>query len=550
MGGNQRDLGTAQPRLADWAGRRDNNLDLLRLIGALLVIYAHAFPIARLPDRKPPFYQGHYGTLGVAIFLVISGFLITQSYLCSPSPLQFAWARILRIYPALIAVTLLLTFVAGPLLSTLSAAEYFAHPWTWSYPRGALSLYEVTRFTVLPGVFMSNPIVQTNGPLWTLQYEWTFYFVLLALGVTGRLERPGAMTALLLAAVGLTYFGVGVGRTWYWTPVEWVFVYFSYFGIGAVAYLHRARIPMSGWLLVVAIAVMAAGAFRGGLSDSALVVPLAYCVLFVGLHPRLTLSAVTRSGDYSYGLYLWGWPVAQSVYQLTGPETSVWRQLAASVCIAYALAIASWHLIEKRALSRKLRPPTPVGATDQPRTRGAASGRRAVAGLAAASLLVGVWLVGMRPASGAGAHAMATAGVGDGAWHPLPYQSSDAATEPRFDDTFARANGYRVFAQNGEALFGTFTTAGAAVTARVDAAGSVGGGRVAQLVVEIRRADSHVPVVRRTLALTEHPAAHDVAVPPEAGHSGPYEVRLVFEDDFYADGQGDRNAVVYGVSVK
>lgn len=549
MGGNRSELGPPQPRLADWAGRRDNNLDLLRLIGALLVIYAHAFPIARLPDRKPPFYQGHYGTLGVAIFLVISGFLITQSYLRSPSPLRFAWARILRIYPALMAVTLLLTFVAGPLLSTLSAPEYFAHPWTWSYPRGALSLYEVTRFTVLPGVFMANPIVQTNGPLWTLQYEWTFYFVVVALGVAGRLERPGAMTALLLAAVGLTHFGVGAGRTWYWTPVEWVFVYFSYFGIGAVAYLHRARIPMSGWLVGVAVAVMAAGAFRGGLADSAFVAPLAYCVLFVGLHPRLTLSALTRTGDYSYGLYLWGWPAAQSVYQLTGPETSVWRQLAASVCIAYGLAVASWHLIEKRALSLKLRPPTPVGAITPPQARGEEPGRRAIAGLATASLLVGVGLVIMRPAPDAEAHPTATARAGDGAWHQLPYQSSDAATEPRFDDTFARANGYRVFAQNGEALFGTFTTAGAAVTARVEAAGSAGGGRVAQLVVEIRRADSHVPVLRRILALTEHPAAHDVPM-PEAGDAGPYEVRLVFEDDFYADGQGDRNAVIYGVSVK
>ena len=319
------------------------------------MIFAHAFPIAGLPDRRPPFYREHYGTLGVAIFFVISGFLITQSYFRSRSPWHFTSARVLRVFPALIAVTLLLTMVAGPLLTTLSAGAYFAHPWTWSYPRGAISLFEVTRFTVLPGVFMSNPIVQTNGPLWTLQYQWTFYFVILGLGIAGLLERRALMVGLFIASLVLTQFDVGAGRTLYFTPVDSIFKFFAYFSFGALAYLYRAVIPMSLPLFATTVGILVASSFWGGMTDVPFVFVLGYFILFVGLNPRLHLGNITRGGDYSYGLYLWGWPSQQTVFYLTGAATSVWVQLAISVLLAFVMAAASWHLIEKRALALKPR---------------------------------------------------------------------------------------------------------------------------------------------------------------------------------------------------
>ncbi|MHB8138583.1 MAG: acyltransferase family protein [Smithellaceae bacterium] len=339
--------------LGQLAQVRENNLDSLRLFGAVLVIFAHGFAIVGVPAIVPPFYKGHYGSLGVDIFFIISGFLITQSYLRSRNPARFVWSRFLRIFPALVLVTCLLVFVVGPLLTTLTTGEYFAHPWTFSYLRGALSLYEVTRYAVLPGVFMNNPIVQTNGPLWTLQYEWTFYFVVLLLGVTSLLARKRFVVFLFVTSLVLTYLNMGATANIYWTPVKHLPVFFMYFSFGALAYLYRDQIPMIRGAFLFVMAMLIVGSFNGGFSDTIFVFLLGYLVLFVGFSPGINLSWLTKYGDFSYGLYIWGWPVQQTVYLFLGKETNVWLQMGISLFIALLLAMLSWHLVEKRCLRLK-----------------------------------------------------------------------------------------------------------------------------------------------------------------------------------------------------
>src|ERR1700752_3329146 len=81
--------------------KNDKGFDLLRLIGALLVLYGHAFPLAGQP--APGFLGNHIQTVGVKIFFVISGYLITKSWLNDPSLPRFAKKRFLRIFPGLAA---------------------------------------------------------------------------------------------------------------------------------------------------------------------------------------------------------------------------------------------------------------------------------------------------------------------------------------------------------------------------------------------------------------------------------------------------------------
>jgi peptidoglycan/LPS O-acetylase OafA/YrhL len=246
-----------------------------------------------------------------------------------------------------------MVFILGPALTTLSINEYFKHPWTFEYMRGALSLYEVTKYTVLPGVFMDNHFPQINGPLWTLQYEWTFYFVILILGIAKLLQSQYAVGALFLTALTMTVFHVGGAANVYWTPAFYIPGFFIYFGVGSLAYLYRDQLPMSWWGFLVALIVLLFGWLVGGLGDAAFVFPLGYIVLFVGLSPQIRLSYLTTSGDYSYGLYIWGWPVQQTVAHFLGMRTSVWIQLFLSLSVASMMAILSWHLIEKRMLKLK-----------------------------------------------------------------------------------------------------------------------------------------------------------------------------------------------------
>ena len=328
--------------LGQWTEGRNNNLDALRLVGAVLVIFAHSFPIHGLPDVVPPFYKS-YGTLGVAIFFIISGFLITQSYIRSKNPVRFIWARFLRIFPALIVVTLFLVFILGPLLTTLPKVEYFLHPWTRTYLRGAISLYEVTRYTVLPGVFMSNPIVQTNGPLWTLQYEWSFYIVVLLLGITTLLQRRWVVPSLFVFSLVLTYLNVGGDSNLYWTPVRFLPAFFMYFIFGALAFLYRDQIPMSLGAFLFVVVMLGIVSLKDGFSDHLFVFFLGYLVLYLGFSPKVRLSWLTKNGDFSYGLYIWGWPVQQTVFYFLGHAVNVWIQFLVSLVIALFFAILSWH---------------------------------------------------------------------------------------------------------------------------------------------------------------------------------------------------------------
>jgi peptidoglycan/LPS O-acetylase OafA/YrhL len=142
---------------------RKNNLDALRLIGAFLVLFSHSFPIAGNNEPGPPFFRNTFGELGVYIFFIISGFLITQSYMRSNSPKIFLWARFLRIFPALIFVVFVTVFFFGPIITNLTAIEYYKNSQTYYYLSN-ITLYNVNY--QLPGVFLANPIPSVvNGSL-------------------------------------------------------------------------------------------------------------------------------------------------------------------------------------------------------------------------------------------------------------------------------------------------------------------------------------------------------------------------------------------------
>jgi peptidoglycan/LPS O-acetylase OafA/YrhL len=79
-----------------------------------------------------------------------------------------------------------------------------------------------------------------------------------------------------------------------------------------------------------------------------------YLVLWAGFAQGSPLSAAGRFGDFSYGLYLWGWPAQQIVQSLAAP--SHWAlNVALAMPLALALAVLSWFAVEKPALAFKSR---------------------------------------------------------------------------------------------------------------------------------------------------------------------------------------------------
>src|SRR5687768_2417110 len=148
------------------------NFDLMRLIAALLVVVSHTFPLSGQPALRIWGVED-LGALGVSIFFVISGYLVSASY--KRDPRTYLVKRVLRIEPGLIA-SLVLTVVLLAFVTTAAPAEYWREAALYVV-RNAL-LYPATYD--LPGVFETAPMAGVvNGVLWTLRLEFTFYLVLM-----------------------------------------------------------------------------------------------------------------------------------------------------------------------------------------------------------------------------------------------------------------------------------------------------------------------------------------------------------------------------------
>jgi peptidoglycan/LPS O-acetylase OafA/YrhL len=337
----------ARMNLSELTTGRNNNLDALRLIAALTVVYTHSLSILSMKEVVLPFYNAGLGSFAVHVFFIISGFLITQS--CQrQTPLNFLKARALRIFPALIAVVVISAFVVGPLVTNLPLGEYFTNGQTYRYLINATLVQYVNS---LPGVF-DNGVV--NGSLWTLRYEFLCYILVLLVGLIGALKNRKIALGLFILSAVLDYMHFGNDSAkWLTGSIQTFFWLFTFFSAGMVAYLYREYIVLSfkAFLFVVSLLVIAT--LRIGFPDMLMCLLLTYMVLFVGYYPRLKMGWLTRFGDFSYGIYVWGAIALDLLVNFYGRSIPQLLLYVAAACFSYVIAALSWHLLEKRALSLK-----------------------------------------------------------------------------------------------------------------------------------------------------------------------------------------------------
>lgn len=328
-----------------WTGRRGNNFDLIRLLAALVVLVSHSIPLSYGTDAREAVWRlsGHQATAGriaVAAFFVISGYLITQSYRTTDSPARFLRARALRLLPGLAAMLVVLATVAGPLLSTLPAAAYFAAP---AVPRFVAVNLSLGGFAPgLPGVFAANPFAGVvNGSIWTLRYEAECYGLVLLLGMARLLNRR--------VVVGLFAASLLASALW-WGGVRVEFA--TYFLGGATVQLWRP--PLRRWAAWLCGGVMAASLATGGLR-LACASAGAYLVIYLAVAARPVRVWMPWAGrsDLSYGVYLWAFPVQQAATLALGDAASWWANVLVSLPVVLGLAALSWHLVEAPALGFK-----------------------------------------------------------------------------------------------------------------------------------------------------------------------------------------------------
>jgi peptidoglycan/LPS O-acetylase OafA/YrhL len=353
------------------AQNHSNNFDVLRLGAAAMVLVSHSF--ALVGDDEPRVGGLALGTLGVVVFFAISGFLIAGSWEFQPRLSAFAAKRALRIVPALFVVLVAAAYVLGPLATSLSPTDYLESSEPVRYVAGNLAAIlsggTLARPSYhLPGVFAGNPFGSAvNGSLWTLPIEVLGYGAIAAVGVLGVMRR-GIVVVALAGLFVLVLYAAGIHPPMTRTvPVlrwEWALM-LSVFAVAGLLWVNRARIPLRfDWGIALgAVWVLTLGTSLTGIT-TALVAP--YLVLLAAFRTPARLRLLVRPGDVSYGLYLFAFPVQQSILAVWGPGKLAPAGLVAlALPITYLMALASWRLVETRALRLKPRRSPPLGATPE-----------------------------------------------------------------------------------------------------------------------------------------------------------------------------------------
>ena len=325
---------------------RPAGFDYMRIVLAATIICLHSANVTLGLDRAMEIV-GHLRMLNamiLALFFALSGFLVTASLLRCKSLISFIGLRVLRIAPALVVETMLSAIIIGPIFTALPLAQYFADPKFYAYFHNIVGDIHFE----LPGVFLHNPVPDlVNAQLWTVPYELWCYVILALLAVTTIcFNRVVYLGFLVFAQLGLACYDI-----YHWNELfihlrPHLLVFCFLLGVGF--YLWRDRVPFNRATCLFALLLCTAG-MASGRCDAIFAAPAAYVACYLGLmNPRR--SWIVSSGDYSYGMYLYGFVIQQCIAAF-GPSVQYWYlNVLISLPIAFGVAVASWHLVEKLAL--------------------------------------------------------------------------------------------------------------------------------------------------------------------------------------------------------
>lgn len=348
-----------EPPLSTLTAPRQNYW-LVRHFAALCVMFAHSFELSgKLPYellRAFPLLIGISG-LGVTVFFIVSGYLVTQSWERHHSITVFVWHRLLRIMPGLwscMAFALLL----GAAVTTLPMDAYWFHPQIGNYVWGNVLMRNVLD---LPGVFQGNPAgAGITGTFWTLPIELTCYLSVVVLGVLGVWRNTTIGVAVGIAALmAVTWWGSAVNLFGAVILADKLPIYYAAFLCGMLLFHWRSKIFV-GWTLPATLLALATAALWYLPPENlwwrwmSLIRVALLAWFLVNAIAAISQIWPEPSGwpDLSYGVYLYGYPIQQALVFFY-PDWNGWMVLAASLSLSVAAAVVSWYAVEAPALRLK-----------------------------------------------------------------------------------------------------------------------------------------------------------------------------------------------------
>lgn len=335
-------------KLSETTVKKSNNLQLMRFIAAAMVIFAHSYAISG-SDLGSDFIDRHtnglisIGGISVTLFFLCSGYLISKSIFRTDKFIDYIKARLIRLMPPLWFVVVL-SMVLGAVITTVSLTDYFTNINTYKYLLNGLLLPVHN----LPGVFAANKYGTTvNGALWTLPVEFACYIACYIFYKLKLLNKKRFFYTIPIVILILIFEKQLPGL------LSSMVRPCAFFYIGMLYYVYREYIELNIKIVPVAVCLLIAAYFLPVLIKPAMLLLWPYILFTVWFAIPQCSDCVGKTGDISYGLYLWGFVVQQFLSHIFGGQMPQLLNFVLSLLIACVLATATFLLTEKPFLKKK-----------------------------------------------------------------------------------------------------------------------------------------------------------------------------------------------------
>jgi peptidoglycan/LPS O-acetylase OafA/YrhL len=344
------DIGTRKPVTELSSIPKQNNMDFLRLVFASMVVFAHCYDLSESPALLV-LRQAVSSGFAVKGFFVLSGFLVVSSYENCGNVSVYAKKRALRIYPAYFTVIVLCT-VLGATITSIPLSQYFSLP-LFRY-LGANLIFLNFLEPSLPGVFDAQGTSAVNGALWTIKVEVAFYIAVPV--IVYSIHRFGLFrtvfacyVASLLYSHSFNYLQDITKREIFGQMAKFMPGQLTYFLSGTFLYYRFDWFKQNKfWLLPFGLVLYSLDTFVG----TEAILPIGVGLIVVSLAFGPYCGNAGRYGDFSYGIYIWHFPIVQTLIWLGFFTTSPYIATTCAYLLALASAYLSWHAVEKIWLYR------------------------------------------------------------------------------------------------------------------------------------------------------------------------------------------------------
>jgi len=334
------------------SGRRQTNL--MRVCLAMLVLFSHSFTLGgfgKEPHIESTLVELTLGSLAVAVFFGFSGYMITSASF-KKSLVAFAIHRIARIVPGYLSVLLITSLILTPILEFIvgdfSLSSYYTsqHPYFYVFRNAIFPSYLTPGIT---GLFLETPFGQAtnidaiNGPLWTLPIEVRCYLL--------------TAIFLLLRKFGkFFYFSIWVGLiivvnySHLISPIlsnkmEWVLNLVWIYMTGSIFALY-GKFIFTFKLLAILVISFVSGLVLGDMYLHFLTLGSAPLILLIICGLASKIKSLGTNLDISYGIYIWSWPISQTIILLL-PSVSHVNFILSSMLLTAFVSLMSWKFLEK-----------------------------------------------------------------------------------------------------------------------------------------------------------------------------------------------------------